>query len=130
MEIILKPADIAQILQVGENTVLELLQSGALAGFKLSNEWRVVGAELVRFLNQQTQAQQLEILARRLSDPSEWTSQLSDFPDLKVQVESQTFEEGSLGAFLQKGLKQDELLRHAKDILKPDTNETPEDEDA
>jgi len=47
---ILRPAQVAAVLQVEERTVTRWLRDGYLRGFKLGKEWRIDSADLELFL--------------------------------------------------------------------------------
>ncbi len=47
----LRPNEIAQMLDVQEETVRVWLRKGLLVGFKLGNDWRVKPSDLEEFLN-------------------------------------------------------------------------------
>lgn len=49
---VLTPADVMDILNIGKNTVYELLNSGRLKGFKIGRSWRILSDELERFMYQ------------------------------------------------------------------------------
>ena len=39
------------ILKVGKNTLLDLLHSGQLEGFKIGNRWRITRDSLIEYIN-------------------------------------------------------------------------------
>ena len=49
-EKLLKPADVANSLQVNERTVTQWLRRGHLRGFKIGKEWRISPDDLQAFL--------------------------------------------------------------------------------
>ena len=40
-----------KILRVGKNTLLDLLHSGKLEGFRIGNRWRITRDSLVEYVN-------------------------------------------------------------------------------
>ena len=47
---LLKPAQIAEALQLTESTITRWLRNGRLRGFKVGKDWRVSPADLEAFL--------------------------------------------------------------------------------
>ncbi len=47
---LLTPADVSNLMQVNERTVVRWLRIGQLRGFKISKEWRVSVNDLEAFL--------------------------------------------------------------------------------
>ena len=47
---VLTVSDVAEILYVGRNTVYELLNSGALEGFRIGKTWRIPKVNLERYI--------------------------------------------------------------------------------
>ncbi len=47
---ILTPAEVMDILNVGKNTVYNLLSSGKLKGVRIGRSWRVTGEAVEEFL--------------------------------------------------------------------------------
>lgn len=50
--VVLTPADVMATLNIGKNAVYELLNSGALTGFRIGRSWRVSGEELEKYVLQ------------------------------------------------------------------------------
>jgi excisionase family DNA binding protein len=46
--------EVAEILRLGRVTTLRLVQSGRLQAFRAGRDWRVIGADLERFIRPQT----------------------------------------------------------------------------
>ena len=47
---VLTVSDVAEILYVGRNTVYELLNSGALEGFRIGKTWRIPKVNLEKYI--------------------------------------------------------------------------------
>lgn len=47
---VLTPTDVMNALNIGKNTVYELLNSGQLRGFRIGRGWRISAEELERFI--------------------------------------------------------------------------------
>lgn len=47
---VLTVSDVAEILYVGRNTVYDLLNSGALEGFRIGKTWRIPKVNLERYI--------------------------------------------------------------------------------
>ena len=54
MEKVYTPKEVAEILQVSEQTITEMLRQGTLKGVKAGKLWRVPDRHLQRFLNGDT----------------------------------------------------------------------------
>ena len=131
MEIILKPEEVAQVLRTDVAPIIELLESGKLAGFKVGNEWRIPETALTKYIVDAIHSQNVEALKQVFKDPSAFAAELSKPPDLQAHIESNEFEQGSFSAFLQDGLRQIEALKKAQNILKnrpidPSDDRSPE----
>ena len=49
--VIMTFSDCQKILRVGKNTLLDLLHSGKLEGFRIGNRWRITRDSLVEYVN-------------------------------------------------------------------------------
>ena len=114
---ILTADEVAEFLRVTPARVRELLDSGALVGFKVGGEWRIVAAEVTAFLERETQRTQLQTLGRELADPHIWARQLQQFPELRKSLEWKKFAEGTMGAFLKEALRQAKLEAKAENVV-------------
>jgi len=101
---ILKVEEVAEFLRTQPGDVLQLLESGELAGFKVGGEWRIADAAVLEFLRREMEATQREALRRAVFDPREWAKQLQGMPEFRASLEAQEFHENTFGAFLKRGL--------------------------
>ncbi len=102
---VLTPAECAQILHVDEQVVIDQLESGDLRGFSVAGECRVTSNQVVRFLREQSRAKELEVFARRISDPRAWAVELQRHPEVMKEIHMGDYLNDSLGKFLQDALK-------------------------
>lgn len=49
--VIMTFSECQKILKVGKNTLLDLLHSGKLDGFRIGNRWRITRDSLVEYVN-------------------------------------------------------------------------------
>lgn len=49
--VIMTFSECQKILRVGKNTLLDLLHSGKLDGFRIENRWRITRDSLVEYVN-------------------------------------------------------------------------------
>lgn len=49
--VIMTFSECQKILKVGKNTLLDLLHSGKLEGFRIGNRWRITRDSLVEYVN-------------------------------------------------------------------------------
>lgn len=49
--VIMTFSECQKILRVGKNTLLDLLRSGKLEGFRIGNRWRITRDSLVEYVN-------------------------------------------------------------------------------
>lgn len=49
--VIMTFSECQKILRVGKNTLLDLLHSGKLDGFRIGNRWRITRDSLVEYVN-------------------------------------------------------------------------------
>ncbi|MFR8712119.1 excisionase [Anaerotignum lactatifermentans] len=49
--VIMTFSECQKILRVGKNTLLDLLHSGKLEGFRIGNRWRITRDSLVEYVN-------------------------------------------------------------------------------
>ena len=50
------PQEVAQVLKVSAATVSRAIRDGKLKGIRVGGQWRILGSDLVRYLNVETQA--------------------------------------------------------------------------
>jgi excisionase family DNA binding protein len=108
--------EIASLLRTDTKTVLSILESGELDGFKIGNDWRIRTDSIIEFLRDQITNQRMRSLAHNLQKPEVWKKELQNFPALKKQLTETDFDEGSMGAFLKSLIDDNEY--------KKDTNTT------
>ena len=51
---ILTLKELQELLHIGKNTALKLVQSGEIEGFKVGNRWRVLSKSITQFIKRQT----------------------------------------------------------------------------
>lgn len=49
--VIMTFSECQKILRVGKNTLLDLLHSGKLEGFRIGNRWRITRDSLIEYVN-------------------------------------------------------------------------------
>lgn len=49
--VIMTFSECQKVLRVGKNTLLDLLHSGKLEGFRIGNRWRITRDSLVEYVN-------------------------------------------------------------------------------
>lgn len=96
------PEEIASVLRIDLKTVMALVESGQIDGFKLGDEWRILAGSIVDFLKNRISDQRMKTLFDNLQKPETWARSLDDFPDLKKQIADTDYEEGTMGAFLKR----------------------------
>lgn len=109
--------EVAELLRTDPATVGQLLDDGAIAGFKVAGEWRILAVAVVDFLRREMAATQQAILARQLTDPHTWARELARSPELADLVKGREFEDGTMGAFLKEALRTGEQEHAADNIL-------------
>jgi excisionase family DNA binding protein len=50
------PQEVAQVLKVSAATLSRAIRDGKLKALRVGGQWRIVGTELVKYLNSETQA--------------------------------------------------------------------------
>lgn len=106
----------ASFLKSDSGTVEALLKSGALVGFKISNEWRIRPEELSHFMSRQIESQQLESFKQAISDPKVWARELTKNPELEKQIKQTEYSDGTVGAFLKAGLSELEMQENLSEV--------------
>ena len=106
VEKILAVEDVMNILRMDADTVVSLLQSGELAGFRIDTQWRIRESDLELFLDRKVESQRQKSFADAISNPKTWAKTLSEFPDLQKQIENTDYSEGTFGAFLKNAWRQ------------------------
>lgn len=105
MDKILNVEDVIKILRVDADTIVALLQSGQLDGLKIGTQWRIRESDLAVFLEKQVESQRVRSAVEKLSNPKWWAEIMkSEYPDVLKQIKEADFPEGTMGAFLKKGL--------------------------
>ncbi len=100
--ILITPEEIASVLRADVKTVLSLLDSNGLDGFKIGEEWRIPLRSFVDFLKNRISDQRMKSLAANLQKPELWARAMEGFPNLKNQIVDTQYEEGTMGAFLKR----------------------------
>ena len=114
---VLTLGEVATFLRTEPAHVQQLLESGALAGFKVAGEWRILWVAVLDFLQREMAATQQEALSRSLNDPRTWARELQQTPELVSLLEGQEFEAGTMGAFLKEALRAQEQERISDNVL-------------
>jgi len=127
-QLFLTPDEAADILRVTEAVIVDLIEEGTLAGFKIKNQWRVTTDSLTQYLSDSLRAQNLKALTKTLKDHNVWATLLNQSPELKTKIENESYEPNSMGAFLQEALAVDKGAQSGDVVLfkRP----APETEDA
>lgn len=102
---ILTPAECALILEVDEQEIIKLFDSGKISGFTVGGEWRVTVPGLVQFITERSSETQLNILARNITDPKMWARQLRKDPEFAKRIQEGNYPKNSMGRFMQYALK-------------------------
>ena len=50
---ILTLKELQELLHIGKNTALKLVQSGEIEGFRMGNQWRILRENVVRYIKHQ-----------------------------------------------------------------------------
>lgn len=109
--------EVAQYLRTEPSIVTRLLESGQIVGFRVENEWRVLGAAIIDFLKKRMEVEQLRVLKRALSDPKMWALEARRHPDFLRMLECKEFPEDSFGNFLKKGLSGLEAQERSDNVV-------------
>lgn len=94
------PDEIALVLRADVKTVLSLLESGQLDGFKIGDDWKIPTDSFADFLKNRISDQRMKSLVDNMQKPEVWARTLEGFPDLKKRIADTDYEEGTMGAFL------------------------------
>lgn len=120
--LILTLEEVAELLRLQPEAVVELLELGDLRGFKVHGEWRILSDDLTAFLSARLQEQQLIALRRRLTDPRTQAAEIEKrHPDLAQQIREGKFAEGTFGRWLQAGLSQLSTEKRAGNVIPLDS---------
>ncbi len=106
MDKILTISKASNVLQIDPDTVIGLLQSSELTGFKIKNQWRIRESDLSIFFEKQIEAQRLRNFSDALVNPKKWSEALLEFPDLLRKIQAGEFQDGTVGEFLKKALEE------------------------
>jgi hypothetical protein len=117
MNEVLTLKEVAEFLRTDIRTTTKLLESGELTGFRVNEEWRVLAPALIKFLGDQTEQEQQKIILRELSDPKSWARNLRKDPQFESEIRTTDFLEGTMGAFLKRGLTELEARGRAGNIV-------------
>ena len=51
-----RPSEVAQVLRVSAVTVSRAIREGKLRAFRVGGQWRILGADLMSYLNNETKS--------------------------------------------------------------------------
>jgi len=51
-----RPSEVAQVLRVSAVTVSRAIREGKLRAFRVGGQWRILGADLMSYLNSETKS--------------------------------------------------------------------------
>ncbi|SMF94913.1 DNA binding domain-containing protein, excisionase family [Methylomagnum ishizawai] len=103
-QIFLTPEEVAELLRVSTDDVVELIEDGSLSALQIGGSWRVTQESLTGFLSNGLKAQNLKAINRVMQDPIAWANMLREFPDVANSIIDGDFKDGTFGEFLQKAL--------------------------
>ena len=109
--------DVAEFLRVDTSVIETMLVTGELRGFRVGQEWRVIGLDLIAYLRRSLEKEQKATLARNLKDPKFWASEVAKHPEFRRQLENSDHAPGTFGAFLKQGLDAREAESRAENVV-------------
>src|SRR5262249_20209823 len=95
----------ADLLGVDATTVVERIEAGELQAIHLDDEWRISTRHLVDYLRRESDVERKRSIEDLMRDPQRLAGELLNYPDCQQQIESETYEIGTVGDFLQRGLR-------------------------
>ncbi|BBL74672.1 helix-turn-helix domain-containing protein [Methylomagnum ishizawai] len=103
-QIFLTPEEVAELLRVSTNDVVELIEDGSLSALQIGENWRITQESLTGFLSEGLRMQNLKAINLAMQDPNAWANILRESPDVVSNITAGNFEDGTFGDFLQKVL--------------------------
>ena len=103
-QLLLTPEEAAELLRVTDQDIVTMIEDGTLSGLQVRSQWRVTSESVSQFLSDNLRAQELKAINRRLNDRNVWAKLLDESPELKMKIESEHYDAGSMGEFLQEPL--------------------------
>ena len=92
--------------------MLELVkgETERIAALDIAGNWRIASSSLTEYIASALRKQNVKVFEKTFSDSSSLAQLLQEVPDLRLSVEGDLFQPGSMGRILQKAL----LVERAK----------------
>lgn len=103
-EVLLTEGEAAELLRLDPADVVALVEKGDIAGFETRGKWRVTLESVKEYVAASLRKQNLKAAKNKLQSHQAWANILQESPDLAEEIEKNSFEPGTMGAFLQEAL--------------------------
>ena len=107
--------EVAQYLRTDPATVEQMLEEGRLAGFKVEDEWRILGLAVVDFVKEASATSHMDVFSRNLVDPRAWLRVMPEAD--RASFKEGEWEEGSFGAWIKDAILVEEREREADNVV-------------
>ena len=102
--VLLSPAEVGTLLNLGTEEVVALVETGELRGLRIAGHWRVPLKSVAELLATGLKDQNLRALERVFNDHETWTRVFGAHPEVTQSIETGDFPSGSVGAWLKEAI--------------------------
>jgi excisionase family DNA binding protein len=102
--VLLSPGEVATLLNLGEDEVVALVETGELRGLRVAGHWRVPLKSVAEMLATGLKEQDVRALERVFNDHATWQRVFGAHPEVTQSIEAGEFPRGTIGAYLKEAI--------------------------
>ena len=102
--VLLSPEEVGALLNLSSGEIVGLVETGELAGLRISGQWRVPLKSVAQMLAAGLKEQNVRALERVFNDPHTWLRVFGSHPEVTQSIETGDFPIGTVGAYLQQAI--------------------------
>ena len=102
--VMLSPEEAAALLNLSEQEIVDLIETGELGGLRVAGHWRVPLKSITQMLASGMKSQTARALERVFEDHATWHRVFGAHPEVTQSIEAGEFPVGSVGAYLKEAI--------------------------
>jgi excisionase family DNA binding protein len=102
--VMLSPGEVAALLNLSSQEVVELIEAGELGGMRIAGHWRVPLKSITQMLAAGMKSQTVRALEQVFEDHATWHRVFGAHPEVTQSIEAGEFPVGSVGAYLKEAI--------------------------
>ena len=126
--VLLSPEEAATLLNVSPGEIVQLVETGELAGLRVAGHWRVPLKSITQMLAAGMKTQTARALEHVFEDHATWQRVFGAHPEVTQQIEAGEFPMGSVGAYLKEAIAISRSQRSGQ-VASPNTDPSRQDAD-